>query len=91
MIFVQSLENKKFPGSSVVKVCHFHCRGPRSIPGQGTKRKPCSMVKKKKKKKKNKKKPGKYYLLGFPGGSVLKKPVCNAGDSGLIPGSGLTY
>ena len=46
---------------------------------------------KKKKKKKNKKKPGKYYLLGFPGGSVLKKPVCNAGDSGLIPGSGLTY
>ena len=27
-------------------------------------------------------------LLGFPGGSVLKNPQANAGDSGLIPGSG---
>ena len=27
-------------------------------------------------------------LLGFPGGSVGKESACNAGDSGLIPGSG---
>ena len=65
MIFVQSLENKKFPGSSVVKVCHFHCRGPRSIPGQGTKRKPCSMVKKKKKKKKQEE-AWKILSIGLP-------------------------
>ena len=25
---------------------------------------------------------------GFPGGSVVKKPLANAGDTGLIPGSG---
>ena len=37
MIFVQSLEKKKFPGFSVVKICLFHCRGPGSIPSQGTK------------------------------------------------------
>ena len=32
-----------------------------------------------------------YSLMGFPGGSVLKNPPDNAGDagdSGLIPGSG---
>ena len=27
-------------------------------------------------------------LVGFPGGSVGKESVCNAGDSGSIPGSG---
>ena len=26
--------------------------------------------------------------LGFTGGSVVKKPLANAGDAGLIPGSG---
>ena len=37
-----------------------------------------------KKKKKNCKKP----IMGFPGGSDHKKSACNAGDLGLIPGSG---
>ena len=27
-------------------------------------------------------------LNGFPGGSVIKNPPANAGDEGLIPGSG---
>ena len=27
-------------------------------------------------------------LNGFPGGSVVKNPPANAGDSGLIPGLG---
>ena len=27
-------------------------------------------------------------LLGIPGGSVSKESACNAGDLGLIPGSG---
>ena len=27
-------------------------------------------------------------MLGFPGTSAGKEPVCNAGDPGLIPGSG---
>ena len=27
-------------------------------------------------------------LLGFPGGSTGKKPACNAGDLGSIPGLG---
>ena len=26
---------------------------------------------------------------GFPGGSVVKNPSANAGDAGLIPGSGI--
>ena len=26
--------------------------------------------------------------MGFPGGSVVKNPPANAGDAGLIPGSG---
>ena len=26
--------------------------------------------------------------MGFPGGSVVKNPLANAGDMGLIPGSG---
>ena len=28
------------------------------------------------------------YLWGFPGSSVGKEATCNAGDTGLIPGSG---
>ena len=28
------------------------------------------------------------YIVGFPGGSDSKKPACNAGDPGSIPGSG---
>ena len=27
-------------------------------------------------------------VMGFPGGSAGKEPACNAGDPGLIPGSG---
>ena len=30
----------------------------------------------------------KSRLKGFPGGSVVKNPPANAGDAGLIPGSG---
>ena len=30
----------------------------------------------------------KILTLGFPGGSVVKKPLAKAGDSGLIPGLG---
>ena len=29
-----------------------------------------------------------YFYSGFPGGSDYKEPACNAGDPGLIPGSG---
>ena len=29
-----------------------------------------------------------YRNLSFPGGSVIKNPPANAGDTGLIPGSG---
>ena len=28
------------------------------------------------------------YVEGFPGGSEIKPSACNAGDLGLIPGSG---
>ena len=28
------------------------------------------------------------FLLGFPGGSVVKESACNAGDAGSIPGWG---
>ena len=30
----------------------------------------------------------KYVTVGFPGDSVVKNPPANAGDMGLIPGSG---
>ena len=29
--------DKEFPGGPVVRIWHFHCWGPGSIPGQGTK------------------------------------------------------
>ena len=29
--------------------------------------------------------------MGFPGGSVLKKPLDNAGDIGSIPGLGRSH
>ena len=29
-----------------------------------------------------------YIILGLPGGSVARNPPANAGDTGLIPGSG---
>ena len=29
-----------------------------------------------------------YFKVSFPGGSEVKAPACNAGDLGLIPGSG---
>ena len=31
---------------------------------------------------------GIQYIIGFPGGSNGKEPVCNAGDPCLIPGLG---
>ena len=31
---------------------------------------------------------GVYAMLGFPGGSAVKKSACNAGDVGSIPGWG---
>ena len=30
----------------------------------------------------------KYYLLGFPGGAVVKNTPANAGDTGSSPGPG---
>ena len=32
--------------------------------------------------------PGTSHNMGFPGGSDGKESTCNAGDTGLIPGSG---
>ena len=31
---------------------------------------------------------GSAYVVGFPGGSVVKNPLANAGDAGSIPGPG---
>ena len=33
---------------------------------------------------------GYTYIMGFPGGSEVKAPVCNAGDPDSIPGSGIS-
>ena len=30
------MKSWEFPGSLVVRIWHFHCHGPGSIPGQGT-------------------------------------------------------
>ena len=34
------------------------------------------------------KREGVYVYMGFPGGSVVKNPPVNSGDTGLIPGLG---
>ena len=31
------------------------------------------------------------YIHGLPGGSVVKNPPANAGDTGAIPGSGRAH
>ena len=31
-----------------------------------------------------------FFILGFPGSSISKESACNAGDPGLIPGSGIS-
>ena len=31
-----------------------------------------------------------YNMIGFPGGSDGKESACNAGDTGLISGSGIS-
>ena len=33
----------------------------------------------------------KYCIRDFPGGPVVKNPPANAGDTGLIPGSGRSH
>ena len=33
----------------------------------------------------------KKYIVGFPGGSVVKNPPVNAGGTGSIPGPGRSY
>ena len=35
--FRNFLKKREFPGGPVVRTLHFHCWGPRSIPGRGTK------------------------------------------------------
>ena len=32
-----------------------------------------------------------YLAPGFPGGSVVKNPPCDAGDMGLIPDPGRSH
>ena len=61
-------------GRPVVKTLSFQCRGPSSIPGQGTNLTGHVVQTK--------------YILGFPGGSAGKEFACSAGDLGLIPGWG---
>ena len=34
---------------------------------------------------------GRVYEVGFPGSSAGKESTCNAGDPGLIPGSGRSH
>ena len=45
----------EFPGGLVVRIWHFHSRGPGLIPGWGTKILQAAQSKRKKKKKKKKK------------------------------------
>ena len=33
----------------------------------------------------------KNYNMGFPGGTVVKNPPANAGDTGLSPGPGRSH
>ena len=41
----------KFPGGPVLRTQHFHCRGPGSIPGRGTKILQAMLCRKKERKK----------------------------------------
>ena len=69
--------------------------GMGSIPGRGTKI-PHAAWRGKKKKKERKKLNGRkpWYLTkerDFPGGTVVKNPPADAGDTGLIPGPGRSH
>ena len=48
---VEREQTKEFPGDPVIRTLHFHCQGPRFIPGQGTKILQATLHGQKKKKK----------------------------------------
>ena len=69
--------------------CAFIAEGAGSIPGWGTKSPQGVQCGPKTTKKKKRKRTWCYCsILGFPGGSDGKESAWNAGDPGLIPGSG---
>ena len=50
-VVIKSTDSREFPGSPVVRTLHFHCEGPGSIPGRGTKILQSHMAQPKKKKR----------------------------------------
>ena len=74
----------------MVRTQHFHCWGPSSVPGWGTKilRKQRSMAKRNKKTKTKTSNKSVYRYMGFLGGAVVENLPANAGDTGSSPGPG---
>ena len=66
----------------MVRIPGFHCRGPGSVPGQGTEILQAAGAANKTKQNKTR---------DFPGGAVVKNPPANAGDTGSSPGLGRSH
>ena len=84
------LNPRELPGSVVVRTLHLHCRGLSSNPGPVTETSPCGTSPVALPKKKFFFKELNPHLLNiqsgdFPGGPVVKNPLCNAGNVGSIP------
>ena len=85
---------RDFPGGPVVKTPHSQCREPRFDPRSGN-----QILQAATKTRRSKNNYLFIYLfilkkekkLGFPGGTVVKNPPANAGDTGLSPGPGRSH
>ena len=65
-------------------LCAFTAEGSGSSPGRGTNILQATWCGQKKERKKEKKR-------DFPGGTVVKNPPANAGDTGSTPGPGRSH
>ena len=74
------LNPRELPGSVVVRTLHLHCRGPEFKPWSRNldPTSPVTLPKKKKMFKRTKSSSIQYTEWDFPGGPVVKNPLCNA-------------
>ena len=77
----------------MVRIWHFHCHGPGSIPDQESEMPQAMQCEKEKKTRKKTTNKTEVNNLpeGFPGGAVVKNLPASAGDTGSSPGPGRSH